>query len=84
MTRVPDGTPRSSGICRLNRDEIRKPTFDANDAVEFWERTNRQDWELSERAQEGISSKGYRPGPYSNREELLLALDRFVLDRVST
>ena len=33
-------------------------------------------------AQEGISSKGYLPGPYSNREELLLALDRFVLQRV--
>jgi Rieske 2Fe-2S family protein len=43
--------------------------------------TNRQDWELSERAQEGISTRGYRPGPYSNREELLLALDRLVLER---
>ena len=32
-------------------------------------------------AQAGISSKGYQPGPYSNREELLLALDRFVLER---
>ena len=44
--------------------------------------TNQQDWELSNRAQAGISSKGYQPGPYSNREELLLALDRFVLERV--
>jgi len=24
----------------------------------------------------------YRPGPYSNREELLLGLDRFVLERL--
>jgi len=50
--------------------------------VDFWELTNQQDWELSNRAQAGISSKGYQPGPYSNREELLLALDRFVLERV--
>jgi hypothetical protein len=34
-------------------------------------------------AQIGISSKGYQPGPYSNREELLVALDRFVLERVN-
>ena len=46
-------------------------------AIEFWDLTNRQDWELSELAQEGISSRGYRPGPYSNREELLHALDRW-------
>jgi hypothetical protein len=35
-------------------------------------------------AQQGISSKGYQLGPYSNREELLLALDRFVLGRTGT
>ncbi len=63
-------------------DEISKPGFNAKDAVDFWELTNKQDWELSNRAQAGISSKGYQPGPYSNREELLLALDRFVLERV--
>lgn len=62
--------------------EISKPGFDSRDAVEFWDITNKQDWELSERAQEGISSKGYLPGPYSNREELLFALDRFVRERV--
>jgi hypothetical protein len=33
-------------------------------------------------AQIGIGSKGYQPGPYSNREELLCALDRFVVERV--
>ena len=55
---------------------------DAGYAEEFWDRTNKQDWALSDLAQRGISSKGYQPGPYSNREELLLALDRFVLERV--
>jgi hypothetical protein len=50
--------------------------------VDFWDITNKQDWALSDLAQQGISSRGYQPGPYSNREELLLALDRFVLDKV--
>jgi Rieske 2Fe-2S family protein len=71
-------------ICEwhFHPDEINKPGFNAKDAVEFWDITNKQDWELSDMAQIGISSKGYQPGPYSNREELLMALDRFVLDRV--
>jgi len=60
-----------------------EPDFDASDAVEFWDLTNRQDWELSERAHEGISTLGYRPGPYSNREDLLVGFDRFVLERLS-
>lgn len=63
-------------------DETQRPGFNPRDAIEFWDITNKQDWELSELAQRGIGSRGYRPGPYSNREELLLALDRFVLERV--
>jgi len=66
----------------MHPDEIERPGFDPSDAVDFWDLTNRQDWELSDLAQIGIGSRGYRPGPYSNREELLTALDRWVLDRV--
>jgi glycine betaine catabolism A len=65
-------------------DAIARPDFDPKGAVDFWDLTNRQDWALSELAQEGIASRGYQPGPYSNREELLVALDRFVLGRVET
>ena len=42
--------------------------------------TNRQDWHVCELAQAGISSRGYRPGPYSNREDLLYAFDRFIVE----
>jgi glycine betaine catabolism A len=66
----------------MHPDEIARPGFDPGDAVEFWDETNRQDWALSDLAQAGISSQGYRPGPYSNREELLMAFDRWVLERV--
>jgi glycine betaine catabolism A len=68
----------------FHRDEIARPGFDPSDAVDFWDVTNRQDWELSDLAQAGIRSRGYRPGPYSNREEMLAAFDRWVLDRVGT
>lgn len=66
----------------MHPDEIARPGFDPSDAVEFWDLTNRQDWRLSDMAQAGIASQGYRPGPYSNREELLAAFDRWVLETV--
>jgi Rieske 2Fe-2S family protein len=75
---------RTDIVCEwhFHPDEIAKPGFDPRGAIEFWDLTNRQDWELSDLAQRGISSRGYRPGPYSNREELLHALDRWVIERV--
>jgi Rieske 2Fe-2S family protein len=81
----PMAVDRTDVVCDwyFHADEIARPGFDPKDAVEFWDLTNKQDWELSDLAQEGISSLGYRPGPYSNREELLLGLDRFVLDRLA-
>jgi glycine betaine catabolism A len=66
----------------MHPDEVAKPGFDPSDAVDFWHLTNQQDWELSDLAQAGISSLGYQPGPYSNREDLLIAFDRWVLDRL--
>lgn len=84
FTMWPQAVDRTDVICEwhFHPDEIAKPSFDPKDAVEFWDLTNRQDWELSDMAQEGIGSRGYVPGPYSNREDLLYALDRFVLERV--
>jgi Rieske 2Fe-2S family protein len=84
FTLWPHTHDRTDIICEwhFHPDEMSRPGFDPSDAIEFWDLTNRQDWELCERAQRGISSRGYRPGPYSNREELLQALDRFVLERL--
>ena len=63
-------------------DEIARPGFVYEDAVKFWDLTNREDWAISERSQQGISSRGYAPGPYSNRETQLWEFDQFVLARV--
>jgi len=58
-----------------------KADFQADDAVEFWDLTHREDWGISELSQAGIQSRAYTPGPYSIREELLHAFDETVLER---
>lgn len=52
--------------------------FTPDDAFEFWDQVNREDWHVSELSQLGISSRGYAPGPYSHRESLLHGLDLVV------
>lgn len=56
-----------------------QPGFDASDAVEFWDLTNRQDWHVNELTAAGIASRAYTPGPYSQQEGLLHAFDRHYL-----
>jgi Rieske 2Fe-2S family protein len=51
----------------------------AADAIEFWDLTNRQDWDIVEQSQLGISSRRYAPGPYSPRESIPAAWDREYL-----
>lgn len=50
--------------------------FDPRDAVEFWDVTNRQDWEVCERVQSGARSSAFSPGPLSNLESIVAAFDR--------
>ncbi len=66
----------------VHPDEAAAPDFDLSDATTFWDTTNRQDWHVCELAQAGITSPSYQPGPYSNREDLLYAFDRFIVDRL--
>jgi glycine betaine catabolism A len=61
-------------------DEMAKPDFVFDDAVEFWDRTNREDWAISEQSYLGISSRGYTPGPFAERERQLWEFDQFVLN----
>lgn len=63
--------------------EMAKTAFVFEDAVDFWDRTNREDWAISEQSYLGISSRGYQPGPYSERETQLWEFDQFVLSRVN-
>ena len=53
--------------------------FNPDDAIAFWDVTNRQDWEIVALSQLGISSRKYEPGPYSPRESMPAAWDREYL-----
>jgi Rieske 2Fe-2S family protein len=58
--------------------------FNPNDAIAFWDVTNKQDWDICERSQLGISSRKYEPGPYSPRESIPAAWDRAYLEMMAT
>lgn len=74
----PEAPARTRIACdfHFHPDSLRQPGFDPSDALEFWDRTNRQDWSICERNQRGVGSEGYEPGPYFPRESLLAAWDR--------
>lgn len=63
--------------------EMAKPGFQAEDAVQFWDATNREDWGISEQSQQGIRSRAYAPGPYSPRESMPTAFDKMILEAES-
>jgi glycine betaine catabolism A len=56
-----------------------RPEFRPNDAIEFWDMTNKQDWHVCELSQQGIASRAYQPGPYSPRESIPAAWDSYYL-----
>jgi Rieske 2Fe-2S family protein len=60
-------------------DAFGRPDFRPDDAIVFWDMTNRQDWRVCELSQQGIASRAYRPGPYSPRESIPAAWDREYL-----
>ena len=76
----PRAHDRTEIVCEwhFHPDEMAKPGFHADDAIEFWDLTNREDWWISEQSQAGIQSRVYQPGPYSTREELLWSFDEIV------
>jgi hypothetical protein len=52
---------------------------DPDDAVQFWDNANREDWRVCSMVQEGVKSRSYSPSPYSNTETLPIAFIREVL-----
>jgi len=60
-------------------DAIAAPGFDPQPAIDFWDLTNRQDWDLCANAYLGVSSKAWEPGMYADIESQLAAFDRQYL-----
>ncbi len=77
----PQSPNRTYVICEwlFEPQTIAQPGFDPSDAVEFWDMTNRQDWEICELTQLGVTSRSYTPCLYSSTESLLVAFDQEVL-----
>jgi glycine betaine catabolism A len=75
----PMAVDRTEVVCAwlFAPETMAEPGFDPDDAVDFWDLTNRQDWHVTELTQLGMRSRAYRPGPYSNAEGLLGAFDRY-------
>jgi len=62
----------------VDRDE----TNPAQDAMDFWDTTNRQDWHICEMAHLGSKTTAYEQGRYSSEEEVVHLIDRYYLSRM--
>ncbi len=60
-------------------DAYTHPRFRPEDAIEFWDLTNRQDWHVCEISQQGVASRVYAPSPYAPNESIPAAFDREYL-----
>jgi Rieske 2Fe-2S family protein len=77
----PQSPERTLIVCDwlFHPDAFGRKDFRPDDAIEFWDMTNKQDWHVCELSQQGISSRAYEPGPYSARESIPAAWDREYL-----
>jgi Rieske 2Fe-2S family protein len=75
----PQSPERTLIVCDwfFHPDAFDRQDFRPNDAIEFWDVTNKQDWHVCELSQQGIASRAYEPGPYSSRESIPAAWDRY-------
>ncbi len=82
----PEAPDRTRVICDwfFHPEAFSREDFRPEDAVEFWDVTNKQDWHVCELSQQGIASRAYQPGPYSPRESIPAAWDREYLRYVAS
>ena len=81
----PQGQTRTRVTCDwlFDREVMNRPGFDPMDAVEIFDIVNRQDWEVCELAQLGMTSKAYKSGGiYVPSERYIRAFADFVLERL--
>src|ERR1700736_7042520 len=81
----PQSPERTLIVCDwfFHPDAFTRKDFKPEDAIEFWDVTNKQDWHVCELSQQGIASRAYEPGPYSPRENIPAAWDRYYLRQMS-
>ena len=81
--------PEAVDTCRIECSWFFSGEVNQNDkfhpekAINFWDNTNRQDWDICEKSYLGIQSRKYKPGPYSGQESLLAAYDEHYLSMLN-
>src|SRR5256886_2395131 len=77
----PQSPERTLIVCDwlFHPDAFSRKDFRPEDAIEFWDMTNKQDWHVCELSQQGISSRAYQPGPYSSRESIPAIWDEYYV-----
>ena len=80
----PQSRERTLILCDwfFHPDAAGQGNFNPEDAIAFWDMTNKQDWHVCELSQQGIASRAYQPGPYSSRESIPAAFDREYLRHI--
>ena len=86
----PNGPARTTVISEFyfRPEALALPGFDPSPTVDLWDIVSRQDWVVCERAQLGVSSRGFRGGVYPRKDRLLFdfnerwrrAMDRPTID----
>jgi Rieske 2Fe-2S family protein len=59
-------------------DEMARDDFDPSDAIDFWDITNRQDWAVCERVQQGMGSAAHEHAYYAPMEDDSLDIRRYL------
>ena len=80
----PQSPERTLILCDwfFHQEAFGRGDFNPDDAIQFWDMVNRQDWHVCELSQQGISSRAYEPGPYSARESIPAAWDEYYLRKM--
>jgi Rieske 2Fe-2S family protein len=75
---IPAGPSRTlvRVIWLVDEKAVEGVDYELEKVMPFWQLTSEQDWELCTRAQRGVSSSRYTPGPYSTHKEY--NVDSFV------
>jgi glycine betaine monooxygenase A len=69
----------------VQQDAVEGRDYRLEDITPFWQLTSEQDWELCEKAQKGVNSSHYLPGPLSTYKEYNVdAFVRWCLHQLSS
>ena len=82
----PQGPGHTRVVCDFlfHPSEIEQESFNPADAVDFWDRVNRQDWDICENVQRGMQSRVFQHGYYAPMESASLDIRRYINEKLAT